>query len=288
MVDLSLPSFSEARKLELTAEGAVEPRFIDAMGHMNVAWYLHWFDRGVWAFFARHGLDEPALKQTQRGCFALEDHIRYVSELREGDALAVHTAVIEFRPKTLRLVQYLVAPSLEKLAATREVVAVQIDLATRRSTPFSEEVRRLMEASVLPTEGRQMDEVAAQSFARAWVAAWNARDVEAVLSHYAEDAVFVSPRATRLMGVARMEGKAALRTYWQTGNSRLSSLRFRFDQATWSPKDATLTVLYEASLGSEPPVRAAEIMRFRGAQIIYGEALYGAPVDAEKADGRGT
>jgi len=285
MVDLLLPSFSEARRLELTAEGTVEPRFIDAMGHMNVAWYVHWFDRGVWAFFANHGLDEPTLKRTRRGCFALEDHIRYLSELREGDALAVHTAVVEVRPKTLRLVQYLVAPSLEKLAATREVVAVHIDLETRRSTPFSEEVKRLMEAGVVPSG--QMDEVAAQSFAKAWVAAWNARDVEAVLSHYAEDAVFVSPRATRLMGVARVEGKAALRTYWQTGNSRLASLRFTLDRASWSPKDATLTVLYEASLGSEPPVRAVEIMRFRGAQIIHGEALYGAPVETETGDGRG-
>ena len=63
---------AEARALELTVEAAVEPRFLDAMGHMNVAWYVHLFDRGVWTFFERHGLDEHYRQQANRGMFALE------------------------------------------------------------------------------------------------------------------------------------------------------------------------------------------------------------------------
>ena len=31
-------------------EASAAPRFIDAMGHMNVAWYLHLFDRATWNF----------------------------------------------------------------------------------------------------------------------------------------------------------------------------------------------------------------------------------------------
>ena len=57
-----------------------------------------------------------------------------------------------------------------------------------------------------------------QPFADQWVRAWNAHDVEAVLDHFADDVVFTSPVAARVVpgsgGVVR--GKAALRDYWTT------------------------------------------------------------------------
>lgn len=37
-------------------------------------------------------------------------------------------------------------------------------------------------------------------FAEAWIAAWNRRDVDAVLAHYAEDARFTSPVARAVVG----------------------------------------------------------------------------------------
>src|SRR6185369_625017 len=100
---------------------------------------MHLFDRGIWAFFERHGLDSRTMRETQRGMFALEENLRYLSELREGDALKVHTGVLEVRPKTLRLVQYMIDSGRQKLAAVREVVAVHIDLATRRSVVFADD-----------------------------------------------------------------------------------------------------------------------------------------------------
>ena len=38
------------------------------------------------------------------------------------------------------------------------------------------------------------------AFAESWIAAWNRRDVEAVLAHYSEEAQFVSPVARNLVG----------------------------------------------------------------------------------------
>ena len=40
----------------------------------------------------------------------------------------------------------------------------------------------------------------AQAFAREWVKAWNDHDLEAILSHYAEDVVFHSPRIRMVTG----------------------------------------------------------------------------------------
>ena len=45
------------------------------------------------------------------------------------------------------------------------------------------------------------------TFAAAWIANWNARDVEAVLAHFADDCVFESPVAQTVTGEARLAGK---------------------------------------------------------------------------------
>jgi ketosteroid isomerase-like protein len=37
-------------------------------------------------------------------------------------------------------------------------------------------------------------------FAETWIAAWNRRDVDAVLAHFADDAEFVSPAAHKFVG----------------------------------------------------------------------------------------
>jgi ketosteroid isomerase-like protein len=66
------------------------------------------------------------------------------------------------------------------------------------------------------------------AFAERWVKAWNDHDVEAVLAHFADDAVFTSPLATRIFpdsgGVVR--GKDALRQYWNAGVAANPALRF--------------------------------------------------------------
>jgi hypothetical protein len=55
------------------------------------------------------------------------------------------------------------------------------------------------------------------TFARSWVSAWNQRDVEAVLSHYAEDVEFQSPLAVKLLSepTGTVRGKQALREYFR-------------------------------------------------------------------------
>jgi len=268
---------SHARALELTVEAEVEPRFLDAMGHMNVAWYVHLFDRGIWTFFEKHGLDPKSVHESKRGMFALEENLRYLSELREGDTLDVHTGALEVRSKTLRLLQYMVDKKKQTVAAVREVVAVHIDLTTRRSVAFADDVRATLLATSLATPpAGALTEAAAQQFARTWIDAWNRRDLEAVLAHYAEDAVFISPKAERLVGAARVHGKPALRAYWQTALAQFPSLSFELDAAFWSARAETLTVVYEATLQGQPPTRAVEVMRFQGGRIVHGEALYGA------------
>jgi steroid delta-isomerase len=133
----------------------------------------------------------------------------------------------------------------------------------------------MVDLSNAPPEA-PLTEAQAQQFARDWVAAWNRHDAEAVLAHYADDAVFVSPKAERVVGHGLVQGKAALRAYWQAALARVQKLEFTLEAASYSPRAETLTLTYRSSVDGQPPVRAAEIMRFRGARIVRGEALYGA------------
>ena len=69
---------------------------------------------------------------------------------------------------------------------------------------------------------------AAQVFAEDWCSAWNSHDLEAILSHYADDVVLSSPTAARLLKDPRgiVNGKAALRNYFSVGLMAYPDLRF--------------------------------------------------------------
>ena len=53
-----------------------------------------------------------------------------------------------------------------------------------------------------------------QRWAEKWVAAWNARDLDALMAMYAEDVQLRSPFAKLYAADGVIRGKADLRTYW--------------------------------------------------------------------------
>lgn len=74
-------------------------------------------------------------------------------------------------------------------------------------------------------------EIDPRRFADEWAAAWNAHDIEAVLRHFHEDAIFSSPFAALLQpgSGGRLIGKAAIRDYWSLGIARIPDLHFTVD-----------------------------------------------------------
>ena len=57
---------------------------------------------------------------------------------------------------------------------------------------------------------------AAEHFAKAWIEAWNSRDIEAILSHYADDVSFSSPFVVKVHGRENgiLNSKEELRAYF--------------------------------------------------------------------------
>jgi ketosteroid isomerase-like protein len=61
-----------------------------------------------------------------------------------------------------------------------------------------------------------------------WYEAWNAHDLDRILSHYSEDVVFTSPFVAKLgtSPEGRLVGKAALRDYFGVALERFPDLEF--------------------------------------------------------------
>lgn len=118
--------------------------------------------------------------------------------------------------------------------------------------------------------------------AQEWIAAWNRRDLEAVLAPFAEDAVFVSPRAEGLTGHATVKGKEALRRYWTEALKRAPDLKFTLLSVLCDVKSGMLLVSYMSQREGKA-TRACELMRFQDRRQIYGEAFYGASGEAVRS-----
>lgn len=116
----------------------------------------------------------------------------------------------------------------------------------------------------------------ALDFALRWAEAWNRRDVPAVTDHYAENAVFISPKAASIVGSPVVTGKSSISAYWTRG-AELLPTDMRFEIASVALAGETLTIQYLRHAGDRHE-HACEIVTFdpRTGLILKGEAYYGA------------
>jgi hypothetical protein len=68
----------------------------------------------------------------------------------------------------------------------------------------------------------------ARALADHWIAAWNAHDLDAILSHYDDAIELTSPAAAQLLNTpdGKVTGKANLRAYFQRGLATYPDLHF--------------------------------------------------------------
>jgi ketosteroid isomerase-like protein len=99
---------------------------------------------------------------------------------------------------------------------------------------------------------------------RIWVEAWNARDLERVLTLYDEAAVMTSDRIPALGFGAdgTVRGKDALRAYWSKALGLIPNLHFSLIDVYVSPD--SLVVFYENERGK----RICEYLRVNDAGLI--------------------
>ena len=82
----------------------------------------------------------------------------------------------------------------------------------------------------------------AWSLANHWVAAWNAHDLDLIMTHYEDAIELISPVAARLLGTpdGRVAGKANLRAYFQRGLEAYPELHFHLEDVLWGMNSIVL------------------------------------------------
>ncbi len=109
-----------------------------------------------------------------------------------------------------------------------------------------------------------------RTFAEQWIKAWNARDVEAVLVHYADEVVFTSPTALRVVpdsgGI--VGGKEALRIYWTLALEANPDLKFEL-VAVYAGID-TIALHYRNQQGG----LIIEVLTFVDGLVAVGHATH--------------
>ncbi|HXE29327.1 MAG TPA: thioesterase family protein [Stellaceae bacterium] len=115
---------------------AVVPEWIDYNGHMNVAYYVLAFDRATDRLFDYLGIGEAYRRSTHYSVFALEAHVTYERELRQGDEFEIATRLIDADRKRLHLFHTMTRVKDNELSATIEVMGLHVDMAEPKSAPL--------------------------------------------------------------------------------------------------------------------------------------------------------
>jgi predicted ester cyclase len=116
-----------------------------------------------------------------------------------------------------------------------------------------------------------MTEDEAWKLAEHWVAAWNAHDLNAIMSHYEDAIELTSPVAARLLGSnGKVAGKGNLKAYFQRGLEAYPNLRFELADVLWGLQ--SVVVYYTNQNGT----RTAEFMELSpSGKVMRVVANYG-------------
>ena len=82
----------------------------------------------------------------------------------------------------------------------------------------------------------------ARKLANDWVAAWNAHDLDLIMTHYEDAIELTSPAAAQLLGTpdGRVVGRPNLRAYFQRGLEAYPDLRFQLEDVLWGINSVVL------------------------------------------------
>jgi ketosteroid isomerase-like protein len=105
----------------------------------------------------------------------------------------------------------------------------------------------------------------AKDFAEHWVAAWNSHDINAVLTHYADDFEMTTPMIQKVLGIesGMLKGKAAVGDYWRVALKRVPDLKFSIIEVTSGV--GSVSIYYNAIMGK----RAIETFFFNESGLVY-------------------
>ncbi len=122
----------------LTYHGVVYPAQCDAMGHMNVQYYIAAFDQSLWHLMAAAGYSAAWIAERQEGWADRRYEVDFRRELPVGSLFEIRSEVVKVGRTSLTTRQVMTDTANGELCAEMLAVSVYFDLAARKARPLPE------------------------------------------------------------------------------------------------------------------------------------------------------
>ena len=123
----------------------IKKEWTDYNNHMNVAYYVLVFDESWELMLQKFKMGENSAKTTQMSTIAVESHITYDNEVKEGDEVEIILTYFDHDKKRLNYKMEMIEKSTKKLSATIEFLSLYVDLSKRKVSEFENEKVKLMD-----------------------------------------------------------------------------------------------------------------------------------------------
>ncbi|WP_339779041.1 thioesterase family protein [uncultured Thalassospira sp.] len=130
----------------ISYRGNVLPEWIDFNGHVNVGYYIVAFNLGSLGFLDAVGLGRTYPARRGGSTFALEMHATYDREIHVHEPFELHTRVLDCDAKRIHMYHEMRHADEGWLAATNEIITMHINMETRRSAPFPDDIFKTLDA----------------------------------------------------------------------------------------------------------------------------------------------
>jgi len=120
--------------------------WIDYNNHMNVSYYLLIFDKyGADILNDVFKMGEHSAKTTGKSTMIVESHITYNQEIQVDDQVEVNLLYFDHDKKRLQYKMEMVHKEKKYLASTIEVLALYVDLNSRKVSEFESDKIQIMD-----------------------------------------------------------------------------------------------------------------------------------------------
>lgn len=123
----------------------VPPEWIDGNGHMSARFYSLLVFDAHWKFSDAIGLGSAYIRDHNLGKNIVEGHMVYERELMLGDHVEVESRLLAVSDKGVHIAHEVWNVDRNYRAAIWEEIDLNVDLATRRATAFTPEMRAKLE-----------------------------------------------------------------------------------------------------------------------------------------------
>ncbi len=139
-----------------TLRMVVQAWHCDHVGHLNAGIYMQWLGDAAFSLFAEYGLDGQNGRRLGVNMAAVRAEIDFKRELKPGDTVVMDSDLAELSTRTAVLHHRLTRLGDNVLAMDARLMAVCLDLETRKARPFPEEIAARLASLLAPAANATM------------------------------------------------------------------------------------------------------------------------------------